>query len=208
MRLKIVQAGEEVLRQQARALTRDEILSPHIQELIEHMRDTMRDAPGVGLAAPQIGESLQLVVIEDRAEYQRELTLAQLAERGRKPVPFHVLVNPKLTIATSGHDDSGNAPNIFFEGCLSVSGYTALVSRANAVTVNCLNERAEAVTISASGWYARILQHEIDHLNGILYVDRMQSRTFTTLENARRIWKDTPTAEIQSRLGSKSATTS
>lgn len=209
MRLKIVQAGEEVLRQRARALTRDEILSPRIQELIEHMRDTMRDAPGVGLAAPQIGESLQLVVIEDRAEYQRELTAAQLAERDRKYVPFHVLVNPKLTIATSKDgQNSRNTPNIFFEGCLSVPGYTALVSRANALTVECLNERAESMTISASGWYARILQHEIDHLNGILYVDRMESRTLTTLENARRIWKDTPTAEIQSRLGSKSATTS
>lgn len=211
MRLKIVQAGEEVLRQQARALTRDEILSPHIQQLIEYMQDTMRDAPGVGLAAPQVGESLQLAIIEDRAEYQRELTPEQLAERGRKPVPFHVLVNPKLTVGESGNESARNSkiiPNIFFEGCLSVSGYTALVSRAGVVAVECLNERAEAVTISASGWYARILQHEIDHLNGILYVDRMQSRTLTTLENARRIWKDTPVAEIQSRLDAKSDATS
>jgi peptide deformylase len=206
VRLKIVQAGEEVLRQQARALTRDEILSPHIQELIEHMRDTMRDAPGVGLAAPQIGESLQLAVIEDRLEYQRELTPKQLAERGRKPVPFHVLVNPKLTISKNGNENSrnrGDSSNIFFEGCLSVSGYTALVGRADTVTVECLNERAEAVTIDASGWHARILQHEIDHLNGILYVDRMQSRTLTTLENARRIWKDTPITEVQARFGAK-----
>ena len=204
MRLKIVQAGEEILRQQARALTCDEILGPHIQELIEHMRDTMRDAPGVGLAAPQIGESLQLVVIEDRAEYHRELTSDQLAERGRKPIDFHVLVNPKLTIGehrNGNGEDGGNTSNIFFEGCLSVSGYTALVSRANAVTVECLNERAEPSTVTATGWYARILQHEIDHLNGILYVDRMESRTLTTLENARRIWKDTPSVEIQSRLG-------
>jgi peptide deformylase len=211
VRLKIVQAGEEVLRQQARALTRDEILSSHIQELIEHLRDTMRDAPGVGLAAPQIGESLQLAVIEDRLEYQRELTPEQLAERGRKPVPFHVLVNPKLAIGENANKNirnSGNISNIFFEGCLSVSGYTALVGRANAVTVECLNERAEAVTISATGWYARILQHEIDHLNGILYVDRMQSRTLTTMENARRIWKDTPETELQSRLGVKPSATS
>jgi peptide deformylase len=206
VRLKIVQAGEEVLRQQAWELTREEILSPRIQQLIEHMRDTMRDAPGVGLAAPQIGESLQLAVIEDRAEYQRELTVEQLADRRRKPVPFHVLVNPKLTIGESGNKNAqtrGNTSNIFFEGCLSVSGYTALVSRANTVTVECLNERAEPVTVEASGWYARILQHEIDHLNGILYVDRMQSRTLTTLENARRIWKDTPIAEVQARLGAQ-----
>ena len=207
MRLKIVQAGEEVLRQRARALTRDEVLSPGIQQLIEHMRDTMRDAPGVGLAAPQVGESLQLAVIEDRAEYQREFTPEQLAERGRKPIPFHVLVNPKLTIddyRNENNDNTGNISNTFFEGCLSVSGYTALVNRSNAVTVECLNEHGEAVTIRASGWYARILQHEIDHLNGILYVDRMQPRTLTTLENARRIWKDTPVTEVQARLSAKS----
>ncbi len=207
MRLKIVQAGEEVLRKQARALTRDEILSPQIQQLIEHMRDTMRDAPGVGLAAPQIGESLQLAVIEDRAEYQRELTSEQLAARGRKPVPFHVLVNPRFTIGNNQNENNGNtgnSSNTFFEGCLSVSGYTALVSRSNAVTVECLNERAEPVTIVATGWYARILQHEIDHLNGILYVDRMQPRTLTTLENARRIWKDAPITEVQARLSAKS----
>jgi peptide deformylase len=207
VRLKIVQAGEEVLRQRARALTRDEVLSPGIQQLIEHMRDTMRDAPGVGLAAPQVGESLQLAVIEDRAEYQREFAPEQLAERGRKPIPFHVLVNPKLTIddyRNENNDNTGNISNTFFEGCLSVSGYTALVNRSNAVTVECLNGHGEAVTIRASGWYARILQHEIDHLNGILYVDRMQPRTLTTLENARRIWKDTPVTEVQARLSAKS----
>ncbi|HWF91264.1 MAG TPA: peptide deformylase [Terriglobales bacterium] len=204
MRLKIVQAGEEVLRQQARALTRDEIVSPYIQQLVEHMRDTMRDAPGVGLAAPQIGESVQLIVIEDRAEYQRELTSAQLEERGRKPIPFHVLINPRLTIGKNGDAHASKNAATFFEGCLSVSGYTALVSRANTLTVECLNERAESTIIPASGWYARILQHEIDHLNGILYVDRMQSRTLTTLENARRIWKDTPITEVQARFSAKS----
>lgn len=194
MLLKIAQAGEEVLRQHARELSRDEIFSPKIQQLIELMRETMRDAPGVGLAAPQIGESIQLAVIEDRAEYHRELTLEQLASRGRKPVPFHVIINPKLTL-------TGKVTNEFFEGCLSVGGYTAIVSRSETVKVECLNERAEPVTIEASGWYARILQHEIDHLNGILYVDRMQPRTFLTLENARRFWKDLPPKEIQSRLG-------
>jgi peptide deformylase len=194
VRLKIVQAGEEVLRQRARELSRDEILNPKIQQLIELMRETMRDAPGVGLAAPQIGESLQLAVIEDRAEYHRELTPEQLAERGRKPVPFHVIINPKLTL-------TGKTANEFFEGCLSVGGYTAIVSRSDTVKVECLNEHAQPVTIEASGWHARILQHEIDHLNGILYVDRMQPRTFLTLENARRFWKDVPAKEIQSRLG-------
>jgi peptide deformylase len=194
VRLKIVQTGKEALRQRARDLSRDEILSPSIQQLIELMRLTMWDAPGVGLAAPQIGESLQLAVIEDRPEYHRELTPEQLLARGRKPVPFHVIINPKLTL-------TGNISHEFFEGCLSIAGYTAIVSRSDTVKVECLNERAEPVKIEASGWYARILQHEIDHLNGILYVDRMQPRTFLTQENARRFWKDSSPEEIQSRLG-------
>src|SRR5689334_24095706 len=83
MRLKIVQAGEPVLRQPARALTREEIRSPEIQQLIEWMRETMRDAPGVGLAAPQVGLPLQLAVIEDPADLQRALSPEKLAERGR-----------------------------------------------------------------------------------------------------------------------------
>src|SRR5690349_19833191 len=120
MRLKIVKAGEEVLRQLARPLSKEEIFSPPIQQLIEHMRDTMRDAPGVGLAAPQVGESLQIVVIEDPAEYHKELTSDQLTERERKPVPFHVIINPKIIAANSTTVE-------FFEGCLSVNGYSALV---------------------------------------------------------------------------------
>ena len=80
-------------------------------------------------------------------------------------------------------------------------GYTAIVARARSVTVECLNQRAEAVRLEASGWYARILQHEIDHLDGVLYVDRMQSRSFCALETAERLWKDVPVAEVQRRLG-------
>src|SRR5689334_24298328 len=98
MRLKIVQAGEPVLRQPARALTREEIRGPEIQQLIEFMRETMRDAPGVGLAAPQIGLPLQLAVIEDREEYLKDVPAHVLAERQRKPVPFHVIVNPSMTL--------------------------------------------------------------------------------------------------------------
>ena len=176
MKLKIVQTGDPVLRRQARLLTREEISSPRIQELIELMRETMREAPGVGLAAPQIGESIQLAVIEDRAEYLADLPAEHLAEYERSAVPFHVIINPKLTVV-------GNALRQFYEGCLSVEGFSAAVDRALDVHVECLNERGEQVTIDAHGWYARILQHEIDHLNGTLYIDRMKTRTFTTLEN-------------------------
>src|SRR5215469_1085189 len=100
MRLKIVQTGEPVLRQVARSLSKEEILSDNIQRLIGDMRETMRDAPGVGLAAPQVGLPLQLAVVEDREEYLRDLRPEQVAEKERRPVPFHVIVNP--TIVPSG----------------------------------------------------------------------------------------------------------
>ncbi len=193
MRLKIVQAGEPVLRHRARALSPDEIRSPEIRQLVEWMRETMRDAPGVGLAAPQVGLSLQLAVIEDAAELQRAIAPERLAERGRRPVPFHVVINP--SIALEGE------PVEFFEGCLSVAGFSALVPRAPRVHVECLNENAEAVSIAADGWYARILQHEIDHLDGTLYLDRMHSRSFMTVDHLTRYWNDLPVREVRERLG-------
>src|SRR6476469_2602484 len=194
MKLEIVQAGDPVLRQQGRTLTKDEIVSTAVQELIEHMRETMREAPGVGLAAPQIGLSLQLAVIEDRSEYLDDVPADRLAELQRAPVPFHVIINPKLSFL----DDSSVE---FFEGCLSVEGYMAAVDRALNVRVECLNERGEEITINAHGWYARILQHEIDHLNGNLYIDRMNTRTLTTGENMFRFWGQRTVAEILAELG-------
>jgi peptide deformylase len=179
MILKIVQAGHPVLREKARELTGEEILSDAMQVLIESMFDTMRDAPGVGLAAPQIGMALQLAVIEDRKEFLSKISPEDLAARDRNPVEPHVIVNPRLTIETAD-------PAEFFEGCLSLPGFTAVVPRALAVRVDALNERAEPVTIHARGWYARILQHEIDHLHGTLYIDRMLSRSFATRENFMR----------------------
>jgi len=195
VQMQIVQIGEEALRVPAKDLSREEILSAKTQELIEHMRDTMRNAPGVGLAAPQVGVPLQLAVIEDREEYQARLSPAQLSERQRQPIPFHVIVNPRIVSA----DNTGLE---FFEGCLSVPGYSAIVPRARAITVECLNEGAESKTIDAVGWYARILQHEIDHLAGVLYVDRMHTRTLTTVENLERFWKDLPTSEVVAKLNS------
>jgi len=195
VRLQIAQIGEEVLRAPARELSREEILSARTQELIAHMRDTMRNAPGVGLAAPQVGLPLQLAVIEDPEEYHKKLTPRQLSERQREPVPFHVIVNPRIVSAD-------NAGVEFFEGCLSVTGYSAIVPRARAVTVEYLDEHAESKRVEAVGWYARILQHEIDHLAGVLYVDRMHSCTFTTLENLDRFWKDLPTSDVLAKLKS------
>ena len=193
MLLKLFQVGEPVLREKARELTREEILSEETQALISLMHETLRDAPGVGLAAPQIGEAIQLAIIEDLPEYSRNLTPEQLAEREREPVPFHVIINPKLTPVGSEDPE-------FFEGCLSLNGYTALVPRYRRVRVECLDEKASSKVIEASGWYARILQHEIDHLIGTLYIDRMRTRTFMSIENFTRQWKDRTTAEIRDAL--------
>ena len=193
MRLKIVQAGEPVLRQAARPLTRQEILGDEIQRLIHDMRETMRDAPGVGLAAPQIGLSLELAVIEDREETLQDLPPRELADKDRRPVPFHVIINPVITNPkiTLTRDDEAS----FYEGCLSLAGFSAVVPRARAVRVEYLDEQGEPRSVEASGWYARILQHEIDHLHGTLYLDRMHTRTFTSIDNWNRFWKGKPIGE-------------
>ena len=190
MRLQIYQVGEAMLRQQARPLTAEDIRSASIQQLIELMRETLRDVSGVGLAAPQVGQALQLAVIEDREEYTQGVSAEILAERERSPVPFHVIINPRLSMTSD--------PSVaFFEACLSTAGFGALVSRALAVRVECLDHRAEPVVIDASGWYARILQHEIDHLHGTLYTDRMEAWSLMTVANYKRYWRDKSTEEIR-----------
>jgi peptide deformylase len=193
MVLKIVQLGEPVLRRAARELTREEIRSAAVQQLIEMMRQTMYDAPGVGLAAPQIGLALQLAVLEDREELLRALDPQVLAERDRKPVPFTVVINPRIELEGSQAE--------FFEGCLSMSGFTAIVPRSLRARVHCLDENGDEVSIEASGWHARILQHEIDHLYGTVYVDRMLPRSLMTADNLARYWKSKPVTEIRNALG-------
>jgi peptide deformylase len=173
----IVQVGDPVLRRVARELTRDEL--PGLAQLIDDMRETMHAAPGVGLAAPQIGESIQLVVIEDAVVDAR---------REREQVPFHVLVNPRLTVRD---DEVVHA----FEGCLSFAGFSMIVPRARKVRVEALDERGEPVVHVATGWYARILQHEVDHLAGTVCCDRMVSRTLATNANLAH-WSDKTVDEI------------
>lgn len=194
MKLKLYQMGEAVLRQSARALTVEEIKGDYIQHLIGLMKEAMYAAPGVGLAAPQIGESIQLAVLEDREVYLDNYPEDQLKERERKIVPFQVIINPKIILDKT-------EPAEFFEGCLSVAGCTGMVPRAKKVTVECLNENAEPVTIKASGWHARILQHEIDHLFGTLYLDRVYTRTLMTHENYSKYWADKPMKDIKKLLG-------
>jgi peptide deformylase len=130
-------------------------------------------------------------VVEDQPEFIQKLPPEQVAERERKPVPFHLLINPKLTLLGSDIVE-------FFEGCLTLPGFTAVVPRGRKVRVECLNERAAPVIIDAEGWYARILHHEVDHLHGALYIDRMNSRSFCTQENYVRHWKDQSVADVTS----------
>ena len=193
MRLKIVQVGEAVLRQRARPLSQEEIALPETQQLIVWMHETMRDAPGVGLAAPQVGLPLQLAVIEDRPEYSKDIAADRLAERERRAVPFQVLVNPRIV-------EQSNEQVEFFEGCLSLGGFSALVKRSRQVAVEYWDERGQPRRIEAQGWYARILQHEIDHLYGRLYIDRMEPRSFMNIDNLSRYWKDTPIQAVRRAL--------
>jgi peptide deformylase len=194
MILKIRSVGEPVLRSRAKPLRPEEILLPSTRDLIAAMRETMHDAPGVGLAAPQVGVPLQLAVIEDREENMKDLSQDVLAERERKPVAFHVIINPVLTLESPAEIE-------FFEGCLSLPGLVALVPRARKVKVECLDEHGQPKVIRASGWYARILQHEIDHLSGALYVDRMRSVSLCSLDNFVRHWKGKTIAEVKHQLG-------
>jgi peptide deformylase len=191
---KIVQVGDPVLRRRARELSRDEIATPEIQELIVRMRDTMRDAPGVGLAAPQIGESIQLVVIEDPPPAHAGMTPAQLAERERSAVAFHVLINPRLAV-------EGDEQIAAYEGCLSLAGFSMIVPRWRRVRVEALDEHGDPVVKVASGWYARILQHEIDHLRGVVCCDRMEPRSLTTQDNHLRYWRTMPVDAVRAALG-------
>lgn len=194
MALDICQIGDTILRQTARALSKDEIRSTHIQTLIGDMRDAMRQASGVGLAAPQIGQPFQLAVIEDREASIERLSLEARTEREREPIPLHVIINPRLYVQSF---DSV----MFFEGCLSVEGLIGLVARARRVRVEYLNEHAESVIRDARGWYARILQHEIDHMHGCLYLDCVLSRSLMTTYHYEMNWKDKTIAQVCAAFG-------
>ncbi|MBL8933538.1 MAG: peptide deformylase [Archangium sp.] len=186
----IVQTGNPVLRARAKDVTPEQIATPDFQALIVRMTEAMRKAPGVGLAAPQLGVSLRVLVLEDRAELQTSLTPQELEERERKPVPLRVFINPTLT-------PIGEERATFFEGCLSVAGYAALVERWREVEVSGLDEKGQPQTWRVRGWPARILQHEVDHLDGTLYIDRMVSRSFGTLPQVKALYGGKPIAEVK-----------
>ena len=115
-------------------------------------------------------------------------------KRERQSVPFQVLINPRIVAQSEEQIE-------FFEGCLSLAGFSALVKRSRAVAVEFWDEHCNPKRIEATGWYARVLQHEIDHLCGRLYIDRMEPRSFMSLDNLNRHWKDMPVDVIRERLG-------
>ncbi len=166
----VVQAGEPVLRRRAAEVPEAEVGSDAVSELVARMWATLDAVPGVGLAAPQIGEPWRVVVVHDLAEFVEHYTEQQLIERERGVIEPYVLINPVLTAV-------GYETRTHFEGCLSVEGYTAAVERFHQVDVEFLDPTGSRHHQRVSGWHARILQHEVDHLDGLLYVDRMNTRT-------------------------------
>jgi peptide deformylase len=192
---RITQAGHPVLRKRAADVPEDMFGGRELATLVDLMVDVMRAAPGVGLAAPQIGVGLRVLVMEDAPELMARLTDAQRAERGREPLPLTVIVNPALTLL-------GHATATFFEGCLSVVGYMALVERRLEVELRGRDPKGAPVSMRLRGWPARIAQHEVDHLDGTLYVDRMCPRTLCANAEVQARWLDTPIPQILEALGS------
>jgi peptide deformylase len=163
----ITQAGEPVLRQKAKKV---KSFGPSLDTLVKEMLDAMRAADGLGLAAPQISVPLRVIVIEMPAE---------LDEDGKEihPGELYVYCNPEIVDASGEEEDQ--------EGCLSVPGYVGQVKRATSVTVKGEDARGRKIRIKAKGLLARAFQHEIDHINGILFIDRVDSP-----EKLRRIQPD------------------
>jgi peptide deformylase len=176
--LKIAQLGEPVLRRQADSIDRREIGSARIQTLIDDMIETMHDADGAGLAAPQVYESIQLCVIE----VDKNPRYPQF-----EPIPLTVLINPVVTplVGSAGvlaPEDSFQ----MYEGCLSVPGMRGQVTRPRKVRVEALDRAGKALDFTWESFRAVVVQHETDHLNGSLYVDRVDPRTLTFLREYER----------------------
>jgi peptide deformylase len=176
----IVQVGDGVLRQRAAEVPSALFGTPALRELVVRMTRAMHAAPGVGLAAPQIGVPLRVFVAEDNEQRLATLSAEQRAARARTVLPLLTLVNPTLLRV-------GEASATFYEGCLSVRGYGALVERAHSVVASGWNTEGEPLRIQLSGWPARILQHEMDHLDGTLYVDRMVPRSLAAEAHLPRL---------------------
>ncbi|HPP61719.1 MAG TPA: peptide deformylase [Anaerolineales bacterium] len=169
----IVTLPDPVLRRKARAVT---AFDKTFQTLVDDMIETMRDAPGVGLAAPQVGVSERLIVVE---YYENEKS-EEAEDEARKKV--WVMVNPEIVKASSEKVTG-------VEGCLSIPNLVGEVERHEAIHVKGLNRRGQPMRVKASGWLARIFQHEIDHINGVVFTD-----------HATRVWIPQAEEEQEDRV--------
>jgi peptide deformylase len=174
---KMVSLGHPVLRATVATVPTDEIGGPRVQKLIGALREELAAQPGVGLAAPQIGESLAVAIVQDRA-VQGGKTMygpSNFERLERVPLPETVLINPRIV-------RQSDEQVLAFESCLSAAGLVGVVARARSVRVEYSDERGERHSMELRGFPARIVQHEIDHLHGILCIDRMLMRTAMSKE--------------------------
>nr|WP_269328186.1 peptide deformylase [Kineosporia mesophila] len=185
---QITQAGAPVLRQTT-APYDGQLPETMLHELLDAMRAHLPGV-GVGLAAPQIGIPLALAVIEDPGSADPDVTAA----RERTPQPLLELINPVVTPLGAGQV-------AFYEGCLSVSGYGAVVSRYRQVRLNATDRDGRPYELELTGWPARIAQHETDHLNGILYLDQAEIRSLATVPAMMELWNQPTPAEAAAALG-------
>ena len=171
--------GHPTLRRPARHLRPDEIRGGAIQSLLTDLRDTLREAGGIGIAAPQINESVRLAIIEIPGGASRYGEL--------EPMPLKVFINPSIQVL----DPSTGG---FWEGCLSVPGLRGFVERPQKVKVILTNLRGETEELEFSGFRATVVQHELDHLDGKLFVDRVTDPTKLAFEEEYERYLATPQA--------------
>jgi peptide deformylase len=171
--LKIAHLGHPILRQVAEPVSPEAIRSPEIQRLIQDMLETMADADGAGLAAPQVHVSKRIVIygVEENPRYP-----------DAESAPLTVLINPRITPVGAEQDED-------WEGCLSVPDLRGRVPRFTRVRVEAYGHDGEQLRFEAEGFHARVVQHECDHLDGKVYLDRMRSmESLSFLPEFRRYW--------------------
>ncbi|MGC2940368.1 peptide deformylase [Brevibacterium sp. FAM 24638] len=185
----IVEAGDPVLRCETRPFD-GQVDDAELQQLAEVMRATMLAAPGVGLAAPQVGIGVSMFVAEDPGA--RDPEVAEV--RQREPMPLRVVLNAEYSRASS--DDVA-----FYEGCLSIPGYQAVVARPREIELHGVDLDGGSIAEVITGWSARIVAHETDHLSGILFLDKAEMRSLATNESVAKFWHQPSTQKAAAELG-------
>ncbi|XP_043654923.1 peptide deformylase, mitochondrial [Drosophila teissieri] len=182
------QIGDPVLRQRAEEVPTEDIDSVEINQIIEGMVKVLRHYDCVGVAAPQVGIPLRIIVMEFREGKQEQFKPEIYEERKMSTLPLAVFINPELEIISS-------QVNKHPEGCMSVRGYSAEVERYDKVRIRGIGKLGTASEMELEGWSARIAQHEVDHLNGTIYMDKMDLSTFKC-----NLWEQINAAEGRSAI--------